>query len=96
MADHVFRAFSVKDFLPQVGTSGKIKSPKFRRGDFVKLLARELLLIGHDELKEFGGVISKEKLAKIKVIPVETINEVLEQALDWTGNEDILAMIKQA
>ncbi len=45
-----------------VGTSGKIKSPKFRRKEFVKLLARELLLIGHDELKEFGGVISKEKL----------------------------------
>lgn len=45
-----------------VGTSGKIKSPKFRRKEFVKLLARELLLIGHDELKEFGGVISKAKL----------------------------------
>ena len=45
-----------------VGTSGKIKSPKFRRTDFVKLLARELLLIGHDELTQSGGIISKEKL----------------------------------
>ncbi|OLS22747.1 MAG: hypothetical protein HeimC2_28950 [Candidatus Heimdallarchaeota archaeon LC_2] len=46
-----------------VGTSGKIKSPKFRRKDFVKLLARELLLIGHDELTHYGGIISKEKLS---------------------------------
>ncbi|MHA2098088.1 MAG: hypothetical protein ACW99A_05330 [Candidatus Kariarchaeaceae archaeon] len=45
-----------------VGTSGKIKSPKFRRGEFVKLLARELLIIGHDEFSEYGGVISNSKL----------------------------------
>ena len=44
------------------GTSGKIKSPKFRRGDFVKLLARELLLIGHEEFSQYGGIISKSKL----------------------------------
>lgn len=45
-----------------VGTSGKIKSPKFRRGEFIKLLARELLLIGHEEFMQYGGIISKSKL----------------------------------
>ncbi|MCE7736449.1 MAG: hypothetical protein GPJ54_16330 [Candidatus Heimdallarchaeota archaeon] len=45
-----------------VGTSGKIKSPKFRRGEFIKLLARELLLIGHEEFSQYGGIISKSKL----------------------------------
>jgi hypothetical protein len=45
-----------------VGTSGKIKSPKFRRGEFIKLLARELLLIGHEEFSQYGGIISKTKL----------------------------------
>ncbi|MFV2015921.1 MAG: hypothetical protein ACC656_10855 [Candidatus Heimdallarchaeota archaeon] len=45
-----------------VGTSGKIKSPKFRRGEFIKLLARELLLIGHDEFIQYGGIISKNRL----------------------------------
>ena len=40
-------------------------------------------------------IISKEKLSKIKVIPVENIIEVLEQALDWTGKKDILKQIKR-
>ncbi len=38
-------------------------------------------------------VVPKEKLAKIKVIPVETIGEVLREALDWTGKQDILGRI---
>lgn len=45
-----------------VGTSGKIKSPKFRRGEFISFLAREVLLIGRDELKGTGGLISMSKL----------------------------------
>ncbi|MHA2090444.1 MAG: hypothetical protein ACW98K_06250 [Candidatus Kariarchaeaceae archaeon] len=45
-----------------IGTSGKIKSPKFRRGKFIQLLAREVLLIGRDEMKPSGGVVSMEKL----------------------------------
>lgn len=35
-------------------------------------------------------VIDKNKLKKIKIIPVETIQEVLKQALDWKGKEIIL------
>ncbi len=46
-----------------VGTSGKIKSPRFRKGEFISMLAREILLIGTEEMEESGGIIS---LAKIK------------------------------
>ncbi len=35
-------------------------------------------------------VISREKLAKIKIIPVENISEVLREAIDWAGKENIL------
>ncbi len=45
-----------------VGTSGKIKSPKFRRDEFLALLARELLLIGTEELSDKGGIISLNRL----------------------------------
>lgn len=45
-----------------VGTSGKIKSPKFRRKEFLGLLARELLYIGTEEFKDKGGIVSLQKL----------------------------------
>lgn len=35
-------------------------------------------------------VISADKLKRVKVIPVETIEEVLKEALVWEGNEKIL------
>jgi len=38
-------------------------------------------------------VIPEDKLKKIKVVPVETISEVLKVALDWTGNKSILDKI---
>ncbi len=38
-------------------------------------------------------VIDKEDLKKIKIIPVETIQDVLKEALDWKGKEDILNKI---
>ncbi|MEM3374644.1 MAG: ATP-dependent protease LonB [Candidatus Woesearchaeota archaeon] len=41
-------------------------------------------------------IIPEEKLSKIKVIPVTSIIEVIEQALDWTGKESILNQIKKA
>lgn len=34
-------------------------------------------------------VLDKSKLDKVKIIPVTTINEVLEHALDWSGNADL-------
>ncbi|PIN74513.1 ATP-dependent protease LonB [Candidatus Woesearchaeota archaeon CG10_big_fil_rev_8_21_14_0_10_37_12] len=39
-------------------------------------------------------VVDKDKLKKIKIIPVEHINEVLKQAIDWTGKKDILKKLK--
>jgi len=38
-------------------------------------------------------VIGKEKLNKIKIIPVEKIEEVLKQALEWKGKQSILKKI---
>ena len=38
-------------------------------------------------------VVDKKKLAKAKIIPVETIEEVLAEALDWNGKEKILRKI---
>jgi len=40
-------------------------------------------------------VIPPKILEKIKVIPVETIGDVLEEALEWKNKEDILAKIKK-
>jgi Lon-like ATP-dependent protease len=40
-------------------------------------------------------VIDKEKLNKIKIIPVTNIKEVLKVALDWKGKEDILKRIQK-
>jgi Lon-like ATP-dependent protease len=38
-------------------------------------------------------IIPKDKLNKIKIIPVDTIEEVLKEALDWTGKQTILEKI---
>ena len=38
-------------------------------------------------------VIDKEKLSKVKIIPVTKIEEVLEHALDWNGKKKIKEMI---
>lgn len=45
-----------------VGTGGKIVSPRFRKKEFLHLLARELLYIGTEELTEAGGILSLSKL----------------------------------
>lgn len=39
-------------------------------------------------------LISKDKLNKIKIIPVERIEDVLKEALNWKGKEAILKKIK--
>ena len=41
-------------------------------------------------------VVDKKKLASIKVIPVQNITQVLEQALDWKGKGSILKKLKRA
>ena len=38
-------------------------------------------------------IIDKEKLKKITIIPVETLSDVLQEALDWKGKESILKKI---
>jgi len=38
-------------------------------------------------------VVPKELLSRIKIIPVDTIEEVLKEALDWTGKQSILNKI---
>ena len=38
-------------------------------------------------------IIPKDKLNKIKIIPVDTIEEVLKEALDWNGKQNILKKI---
>ncbi|MBR9676700.1 ATP-dependent protease LonB [Candidatus Woesearchaeota archaeon] len=38
-------------------------------------------------------VISSEKLKNIKIVPVETIQQVLKEALDWTGQKALLKKI---
>ncbi len=35
-------------------------------------------------------VVAKDKLSKIKIIPVETITDVLKEALEWKGKEKVL------
>jgi len=38
-------------------------------------------------------VVDKEKIKKIKIIPVENISEVLKEVMDWKGKEEILKKI---
>ncbi|MBT3721463.1 ATP-dependent protease LonB [archaeon] len=52
------------------------------------------VIVPKSNLKDI--IINNVKLKRIKVIPVTTIKEVLEHALDWKGNEKILKEIKAA
>ena len=38
-------------------------------------------------------IVDKERLAKVKIISVENIVDVLREALDWKGKEDLLKQI---
>ncbi len=40
-------------------------------------------------------VLPQEKLDQIKIIPVDTINDVLKEALDWKGKQNILKLINK-
>ena len=40
-------------------------------------------------------VVDAEKLKKVTIIPVQTIEEVLEEALDWNGKHQIKEMIRK-
>jgi Lon-like ATP-dependent protease len=52
------------------------------------------VLVPKSNLKDI--IIDKDKLKKIKIVPVETIVDVLKEALDWKGKEDLLKQISLA
>lgn len=45
------------------------------------------VIVPKSNLKDI--VIDQDQLKKIKIIPVETIQEVLKEAIDWTGKEHL-------
>jgi Lon-like ATP-dependent protease len=52
------------------------------------------VIVPYSNMKDI--VIAPEKLKLIKVIAVESIVQVLKEALDWKGRESILKMIEKA
>ena len=51
----------------------------------------ERVLVPKSNLRDI--VVDPDRLKKIKIIPVETISEVLKEALDWSGHKDVLQKI---
>jgi len=51
----------------------------------------EFVIVPKSNLNDI--IINKTKLSKIKIIPVENITDVLKEALDWRGKQDILKKI---
>jgi ATP-dependent Lon protease len=47
----------------------------------------KMVLVPHSNLNDI--VIEKDKLKKVEIIPVKTIEEVLKHALDWNGNKEL-------
>jgi len=41
-------------------------------------------------------IVDKAKLSKVEIIPVEQLNQVLEEALDWKGKEAIFKALKSS
>ena len=67
------------DVLPIGGVSAKI--------DAAIDAGIENVIVPKSNLQDL--VIDKERLKKIKVIPVETIEEVLKEVLDWKGKDAV-------
>ena len=40
-------------------------------------------------------IVEEEKLKNVKIIPVQTLAEVLKEVLDWTGKQTLLKKIAQ-
>ncbi len=51
----------------------------------------KIVIVPHSNLQDI--VIKKEKLGKVKIIPVKTLEEVLEHALDWKGKAKLKKII---
>jgi Lon-like ATP-dependent protease len=41
-------------------------------------------------------VMDKDRLEKIKIVPVKTVADVVEELIDWTGKENLLAKFRRA
>lgn len=50
------------------------------------------VIVPKSNLKDI--IIKEENISKVRIIPVERIDEVLKEALDWKGHEAILRRIK--
>lgn len=68
------------DVLPIGGVSSKVEAA-IEAGI-------KRVIVPHSNLQDI--VIDKDKLKKIKIIPVDTIQQVLKEALDWKGKENVL------
>ncbi len=74
------------EVLPIGGVSSKIEAAAQAGIKYV--------LVPKSNVKDI--VLEKSVAQQITIVPVERIEDVLERALDWTGNQAILKRIKQA
>jgi hypothetical protein len=66
VSDQISELRKEANMSSSVGTSGQISQPRmFGKSDFKEALARELLVIGHEELKESGGTITLTSLFEL-------------------------------
>ena len=72
------------DVLPIGGVTAKVEA--------AILTGLKQVIIPRSNEKDL--VLSPEQHKKIKIIPVSNIIEVLENSINWKGNEDILKKIK--
>lgn len=71
------------EVLPVGGVSSKVEA--------AIAAGIKIIIVPKSNLQDI--VVDKEKLATVKIIPVISIEEVLEHALDWNGNKDLREII---
>jgi len=71
------------EVLPVGGVSAKVEAAIDAGVKYV--------LVPHTNLKDI--VVRKERLKKVKIIPVRRIEEVLKEVIDWKGKEKILKKV---
>lgn len=67
------------EVLPVGGVSSKVEA--------AIAAGIKIVIVPKSNLQDI--VIDEDKLQKVKIIPVETIKEVMEHALDWNGNKKL-------
>ena len=83
-------AYFIKD--EKIAEKREVKLSKDDLNKKIESLDEKGKALMHIVLREDGSVyqsdlIKETKLSKVKIIPVTKIEEVLEHALDWKGNE---------